>query len=120
MRLMHTKLPDFYKKVIDSGKKNRPDTEVEICGLENFKSGKLASLRVGRVEDEIAEITKDPAVKKVEVIVLPRNPETQHTVIIRGVQEDGTCNKAILETMYVSSPAEDCYLFDVKEIDDRR
>jgi hypothetical protein len=120
MKLMHTRLPDFYKKVIDASRKNRPNTEVEISGLENYKSGKLPSLRVGRVENEIAEITKDPAVKKVEVILLPRNPETYYTVIIKGVQEDGTCNKAILETMHVSAPAEDYYLFDVKELDDRR
>jgi len=120
MRLMHTRLPDFYQKVIDAGKKDRPNTDVEICGLENFKSAKLASLRVGRVEDEIVEITKDPTVEKVEVIILPRAPETSHTVIIKGIQKDGTCKKAILEVMYVTSPTEESYLFDVEEIDDRR
>ena len=47
MRLMHTRLPDFYQKLIDAGKLKRPDTEVEVSGLESFKSAKLASLRVG-------------------------------------------------------------------------
>lgn len=121
MRLMHTRLPDFYQKAIDAGKKLRPDTEVEIRGLENFKSGKLASLRVGRVEKEIEEITQDPNVDKVEVIIIPRNTETSHTVIIKGIQKDsGKCKKAILESMYLSSPGEDCELHDVEEIDDRR
>ena len=121
MRLMHTRLPDFYQKAIDAGKKLRPDTEVEIRGLENFKSGKLASLRVGRVEKEIEEITLDPNVDKVEVIIIPRNTETSHTVIIKGIQKDsGKCKKAILESMYLSSPGEDCALYDVEEIDDRR
>ncbi|MGI6586168.1 MAG: hypothetical protein ACOX3L_09590 [Lutisporaceae bacterium] len=120
MRLMHTKLPQFFQKIIDASKKNRQDTEVEIRGLENFKSAKLASLRVGRVEEEIVEITQDPGVKKVEVIVLPRIPETIHTVIIKGVQKDGTCKKAILESMFVTAPTEDYYLSDVEEIDDRR
>lgn len=121
MRLMHTKLPDFYQKAINAGKKLRPETEVEIRGLESFKTGKLASLRVGRVEKEIVEITEDPDVDKVEVIILPRNTETNHTVIIKGIsKKDGKCKKAILESMYVSSPGEDCELFDVEEIDDRR
>ncbi len=120
MRLMHTRLPDFYQKVIDAGKKDHPNVDVEICGLESFKSAKLASLRVGRVEEEMVEITKDPNVEKVEVIILPRVPETIHTVIIRGVQKDGTCKKAILETMFVTSPTEESYLFDVEEVDDRR
>jgi len=120
MRLMHTRLPDFYEKAILAGKKLRPDTEVEIRGLENFQTGKLASLRVGRVEKEIEEITQDPNVEKVEVIIIPRNTETNHTVIIKGIQKNGKCKKAILESMYLSSPGEDCALYDVEEIDDRR
>ncbi len=120
MRLMHTKLPDFYRKMKEAGKKLRPETQVEVKGLENLKSAKLASLRVGRVEDEVLEITQDPNVEKVEVVVLPRNPETMNTVIIKGIQKDGSCKKAILECMFITSPSEDCELFDVEEIDDRR
>ena len=60
----------------------------------------MASLRVGRVEEEIVEITGDPGVEKVEVILVPRNPEMYHTVIIKGIQKDGSCNKAIVENMY--------------------
>ena len=120
MKLMHTRLPDFYQKIKDAASKLRPDTDFEVSGLENFKSAKLASLRVGRVEDEIFEITQDEGVKKVEVRLVPYNPESMFTVVIKGIQADGTCKKAILENMYLSSPTEECELFGVEEIDDRR
>ena len=120
MRLMHTRLPDFYQKVKDAGKKLRPETDVEVRGLENYKSAKLASLRVGRVEDEVAEIARDPNVVKVEVILMPENPEISHTVVIKGIYADGSCPKAILEKMYTSSPSEDYELIGVKTIEDRR
>ena len=72
MRLMHTKLPDFKQKIINAGKKLRKETEVELRGLESMESAKLASLRVGRIEEEIIEITGDPNVAKVEITVLPK------------------------------------------------
>lgn len=120
MRLMHTKLPEFYERVDAAGKKLRPDTEVVLRGMENLKTAKLASLRVGRVESEIVEITEDPEVTKVEVIVTDRIPETSHTIIIKGYHEDGTCKKAIMENMYVTVPGVECELYDVEEVDDRR
>ena len=64
MKFMHTRLPDFYTKVKAAAKKLRPDTEVTISGLENVKTAKMASLRVGRVEDEIIDITEDEDIKK--------------------------------------------------------
>ena len=120
MKLMHTKLPDFKKKVVEAGKKLRPETEVELKGLENMESAKLASLRVGRIEEEIVEITQDPNVAKVEVTVLPQIPETIHCVVIKGIQKDGTSKKAILESMFITTPAPECYYHDSEEIDDRR
>ena len=120
MTLMHTRLPEFYEKVDAGGKRLRPETEVVLRGLENLKTAKLASLRVGRVENEIVEITQDPEVTKVEVIVTDRMPETSHTVIIKGYHKDGTCKKAILENMYISVPGVECELYDVHEVDDRR
>ena len=53
MKLMHTKLPDFIAKVHTAAKKLRPDMKVTVKGLENIETAKLASLRVGRIEDEI-------------------------------------------------------------------
>lgn len=120
MRLMHTRLPDFYEKMKDAGKRLRPETEVEVRGMENLQSAKLASLRVGRVESEVLEVTEDPAVSKVEVIVKPENPESCSTVIIKAYRADGTCKKAILERMYIAAPPVDSELFDAEEVDDRR
>lgn len=120
MRLMHTKLPEFYEKVDAAGKRLRPETEVVLRGMENLKTAKLASLRVGRVENEILEITQDPEVAKVEVIVTDRMPETSHTIIVKGYHKDGTCKKAILEYMYITVPGVECELYDVEEVDDRR
>ncbi|MCD8037170.1 MAG: hypothetical protein LUE88_07340 [Clostridiales bacterium] len=120
MKLMHTKLPDFKRKVVEAGKKLRPETEVELRGLENMESAKLASLRVGRIEEEIVEITQDPNVAKVEVTVLPQIPETIHQVIIKGIQKDGTSKKTILESMFITTPAAECYYYDSEEVEDRR
>lgn len=120
MKYMHTKLPDFYTKVQDAGKADRPDTEVEVRGLESYTSGKMASLRVGRIEEYIREITTDENVKKVEVVFVPHNPEAIFTAVIKGIQADGTCKKAILEEMALSVPTEECELFGVEEIVDRR
>lgn len=120
MRLMHTRLPDFYQKVQDAGKRRRPETEVTVSGLESFQTGKLASLRVGRVEDEIYELTGDDAISRVEVIAVPKVSETAHTIIIKGYTKDGACKKAVLENMYVNSPGEDYYLLDAEQVEDRR
>ena len=120
MKLMHTKLPDFKKKVQEAGKKLRPETEDELRGLENMESAKLASLRVGRIEEEIIEITQDPNVAKVEVTVLPQIPETIHCVVIKGVQKDGTSKKTILESMFITTPAPECYYHDSEVVEDRR
>ncbi len=120
MKLMHTRLPDFYSKAEAAAKKRNPETEFSISGLENVKTAKLASLRVGRVEDEIMDITEDEDVKKVEIVLTPDNPETLYTVVIKGIQEDGTCKKVILENMMLSAPTVETHLFGVKEIIDRR
>ena len=53
MKLMHTRLPDFYDKLKAAARRLRPETGVEIRGLENVKTGTLASLRVGRIEHYI-------------------------------------------------------------------
>ena len=54
MRLMHTRLPDMFTKLKAAAKLNRPDTEVSIRGLSDIQTGKVASLRVGRVESSPA------------------------------------------------------------------
>ena len=121
MKLMHTRLPDFYDKLKAAARRLRPETGVEIRGLENVKTGKLASLRVGRIEHYIYELTKeDEGIDKIEVVILPRVPESAHTVVIKGIQKDGSCKKAVLENIYLSSPLVDCELVGVEEVVDKR
>ena len=120
MKLMHTRLPDFYTKIEAAAKQNNPEMGFSVSGLENIKTAKLASLRVGRVEDEITEIIEDKDIKKVEVVLTTENPETLYTVVIKGIEEDGTCKKIILENMMLSAPTVETHLFGTKEIIDRR
>ena len=88
MKLMHTKLPDFLKKAVAAGKKIN-QTQVTIEGFESMKSAKLASLRVGRIEDEIVELTsQNPKIKRIEIQMIPRVAETINTVIIKGIKEE--------------------------------
>lgn len=121
MKCMHTRLPDFLAKAAAAAKKINPDTEVVITGFESMKSAKLASLRVGRIEEEIVELTSaNPKITKVEVTMIPRIAETINTVIIKGVEADGRCPKAIMDTMFLTQPGEEVYLEGVEEISDRR
>lgn len=120
MKFMHTRLPDFYSKIEAAAKQKDPNMGFSVSGLESVKTAKLASLRVGRVEDEITEFTEDKDIKKIEVVLTPDNPETLYTVVIKGVQEDGTVKKIILENMMLSAPTVETQLFGVKEIIDRR
>ncbi len=120
MKLMHTRLPDFYTKIEAAAKKLRPETGFSVSGLENVKTAKLASLRVGRVEDEIVEITEDKDIKKVEVVLTTANPETLYTVVVKGITDDGKCKKVILENMMLSAPTVETHLFGVEEVIDRR
>lgn len=120
MRLMHTPLPDFYKQMEAAGKRVNPDTEVVVRGLENFKSAKLASLRVGRLENEIYELSQDPGTTKIEVVAVPHNPELFYTMAVKAYRKDGTCAKTILEIMHLTCPALECELYDAEVVEDRR
>lgn len=120
MKLMHTSLPEFKLKLQSAVIKQSPNKAFEIKGLENLKSAKMQSLRTGRIEFAIQEIAEDKDIDKVEVVVMPRVPETMHTVIVKGIEKDGTAKKAIMEIINIIHPTEEAELVDVKEVDDRR
>ena len=120
MKYMHTKLPDFYSKLVASAKQLNPDTEIEITGLESYKSAKLASLRCGRIEEEIMEVVEDPSVMKVEIIMVPNNPEVTFNSVVKGYRADGSCTKAVIDYLAVSGPTLEYHLIDAEEIVDRR
>lgn len=120
MRLMHTPLPNYYKQMEAAGKRVDPDTEVVVRGLENFTTAKLASLRVGRMENEIYELSRDPETAKIEVVAVPYNPELFYTMVVKAYRKDGTCPKAILEIMHLTCPGMECELYDAEVVEDRR
>jgi hypothetical protein len=100
--------------------KQSPSKVLEIKGIENLKSAKMQSLRTGRIEFAVEEISKDRNIEKVEVIVMPRVPETMHTVIVKGIDKDGNPRRAILEVINIIHPTEEVELAGIKDIEDRR
>ncbi|MBD3346395.1 MAG: hypothetical protein GF401_15185 [Chitinivibrionales bacterium] len=118
MRLLHTKLPEFKHKItqaaLEQGKK------CTISGLENLRCGKVQSLRTGRIESAIEEIARESATGNVEVIVMPRVPETMHTVIVKGVDKKGADTRAIMEVVNIIHPTEEYELRNCTSVDDRR
>lgn len=120
MRLMHTSLPEFKLKMQGAVIRQSSNKQIEIKGLENLKSAKMQSLRTGRIEDSISEIAGEKRTEKVEVVVVPRVPETMHTVIVKGFDADGNPTKAILEVINIIHPTEDVELEGFSEVEDRR
>jgi hypothetical protein len=117
---MHTKLPEFIDKMKRAAQKSKPSTALSIKGLENLSSAKMQSLRTGRIEEAVAELSRHEDVAKVELIVIPRVPETMHTVIVKSVLADGSSPKAIVDVINILHPTEEIYLEDCHEVIDRR
>ena len=120
MKLMHTKLPEFLEKMRIASEESSCPKEIKIRGLENLTSAKMQSLRTGRIEHAVREMTMKDGVERIEFQVIPRVPETMHTVIIKGVDKDGKAVSAILEVVNILHPTEEAYLLDCDDIEDRR
>lgn len=120
MRLMHTSLPEFKLKIQSAVIKQSPQKTIDIKGLENLKSAKMQSLRTGRIEDSVDKIAADKETCRVEVVVMPRVPETMHTVIVKGFDKNGNPTKAILEVINIIHPTEEVELEGFENIEDRR
>jgi hypothetical protein len=119
MFLMHTKLPEFVTK-IHAAAERKSGTSLELRGLEHLSTAKMQSLRTGRIEHAVEELANREEVERVEVCVLPRVPETMHTVVVKGIGADGTQHKAILEVVNILHPTEEVELEGVLEVEDRR
>lgn len=120
MKFMHTKLPEFIEKLRTAAIKNLGENSIEIKGLESLKTAKMQSLRTGRIESAVEELAMDKDISKIEVIVMPRVPETMHTVIIKGIDKNGESRKAILEVINIIHPTEEVETYDCLEVEDRR
>ena len=57
MKLLHTKLPDFIKKMqaAAAGSGEIPK-EIEISGVENLKTALVASAQTGRIETAVSDV----------------------------------------------------------------
>ena len=121
MRLLHTKLPEFKRKMYAAAENrgNMPKPLI-LEGLENLKTAKMQSLRTGRIEVAIEELAKIDDVKEIQLLIRPRVPETEHTAIIKAIDKDGKTEKIILETLTILHGPEDLETFDCDNIDDRR
>ncbi|WP_246110727.1 hypothetical protein [Thermosediminibacter litoriperuensis] len=117
---MHTSLPEFKLKMQSAVVRQSPSKGLEIKGIENLKSAKMQSLRTGRIELAVQEVARDRDIDKVEVVIMPRVPETMHTVIIKGIDKNGNAKKAILEVINIIHPTEEVELAGINDIDDRR
>ena len=74
MKLLHTKLPEFIKKMqVAAAEKGAVPKEIDIKGLENLRSAKMQSLRTGRIEHAVGEIAALDNVERLELIMIPRN-----------------------------------------------
>jgi len=121
MKLMHTKLPEFIRKMkAIAATAGSVYKECDVVGLENLKTAKMQSNRTGRIERALEEITKHEDVYKVEVTILPRIPESMHTAVIRGFDKDGKPVHAILESINILHPTEDVLIYDCPDVIDRR
>lgn len=120
MRLMHTSLPEFKLKVQSAVIAQSPNKQVEIRGISDLHSAKMQSLRTGRIEDAISEIAAKKNTQKVEVVVIPRVPETMHTVVIKGFDAEGKPTEAILEVINIIHPTEEVELEGFTKVEDRR
>lgn len=120
MFLLHTKLPSFIQQLKNAALHHGRDIPCQVLGLENLKTAKVQSARTGRLEKEVEELSQLPGAARLEVRILPRVPETLHTVVIRALDQEGKPVKAILDTVGILHPGVDCYLEGCPEVDDRR
>lgn len=120
MKLMHTKLPEFLKKMKIAANESPRPMEITIRGLENLSSAKMQSLRTGRIEHAVGEMTMKEDVASIDFVVIPRVPETMHTVIIKGMDKDGNVKHAILEIVNILHPTEEAELLGCDDVEDRR
>lgn len=120
MKKMHTKLPEFISKMQDAARKDHPDKTIQIRGLENLTCAKMQSLRTGRIENAVESLADMENVEHIDLVVMPRVPETMHTVAVKGIDETGKPTKIILEVINILHPTEESEFGGCKDIEDRR
>ncbi len=119
MQLLHTKLPEFIEKMKNAARKHK-NKQIAIRGLENLHSAKMQSLRTGRIEEAVEQMAGRDDVESVELVVIPRVPETMHTVMIKGIGKDGKPEKIVLEVINILHPTEEALFDGCTDVEDHR
>ncbi len=120
MKLLHTKLPDFMKKMYIATTGKHPEKTIQIRGLENLHNAKMQSLRTGRIEKAVEEMAEREDVASIDFVVMPRVPETMHTVAVKGLDSEGNVKKVVLEVINILHPTEEIEFGDCTDIEDHR
>lgn len=122
MKLMHTKLPEFIRKMKAASCTAGRFVDCSVTGLENLVTAKMQSARTGKIEDDIRHMVADyPDVYKIDVKILPRLPESMHQVAIRGWDKDGNPVHCVLQTINILHPTIEYYTHDFAgKINDKR
>ncbi len=120
MFLLHTKLPSFIAQLKNAALRRGKEIPCQVLGLENLTSAKVQSARTGRLENAVEELSQTPGAAQITVQIVPRIPETLHTVIMKVMDGEGKPIRAVLDTVGIIHPAVDCYLEGFDEIEDRR
>jgi hypothetical protein len=120
MRMMHTQLPEFYVRMEKSAKRFVQGKSLKVRGLENLKSGKLSSLRVGRYEELVEKVSTREEVASLEVVLVPRYPEVPYNIIIKGYDKNGKGKIAVVDTIGIMVPTDEIETFDCEIVIDRR
>ena len=80
MKLLHTKLPEFIRKMeVAAATAGERPKNYHLEGMENLKTGKLQSLKTGRIENAVEELARREDIDEIQLLVRPRVPETLHT-----------------------------------------
>lgn len=121
MYFLHTKLPEFLRKMqVAAATTGERPKDIKIEGLENLKSAKMQSLRTGRIELAVEELAADKRTERIELLIRPRVPETEHTAIVKSYDKDGNAVRAIIDTITILHGTEELDLYDCDDIVDRR
>ncbi len=120
MKLLHTKLPDFMKKMYIATTGKHPEKTIRIRGLEGLQSAKMQSLRTGRIEKVVEEMADREDISSIDFVVMPRVPETMHTVAVKGLDSEGNVKKVVLEVINILHPTEEVEFGDCTDIEDHR
>ncbi|MBS4960071.1 MAG: hypothetical protein KHZ62_04520 [Clostridiales bacterium] len=113
MKLMHTKLPEFIRKMKAASCTAGRFVDCKVVGLENLKTAKMQSARTGKIEEAIREmVASHPEIYNVQLDIIPRRPESMHSCVIRSWDKDGNPVECVMQTINILHPTEEILTHD--------